>query len=627
MVGPLRRKKTVRTLRAFLGAGLLAPGLFVGNAFGVTQTADQRLALALVSLGCDDADDASYVSEFPGVTLEPRQALARGEQVFGWRQTLQLANHQRAVLERIAPQGHLRRISVEIRDSDSKPRLLVLADQDCSLREARAIRYQDGRAKSLLLLDGEFQPRADPVPMNPPFPAGKDSGQVAVALVDSGVNYLLPDIARHLARDAQGTPLGFDFWDMDTRPFDAHPVRSEFFPQRHGTRTASIITREAPQTRLVPYRYPRPDMQRMKDLISHAAAAGVRVVNMSLGSNLESQWTAFEYAALRHPELLFVVSAGNNGRNIDLEPVYPAVLPLENMLVVSSVASDGYPADGANWGKESVDLLAPGEQIAALNFLGETVEVSGSSYAAARVTALASRILLSTPDLTAAELRDEILSLAQPAPGNFVRHGLIAEPSDLIRQGDLQSLAIHSRPVWQDDYPGGGDVFMPTFVILGDSGWEMGRVQEITQKAAALIRVCGITVRPAAVLEVEANPSLRDFSRPNAKRLAGKVMPGGSRVFFVRDTLDRPAYDAVTFGTGNSRRNPELRFTVWITALTRDPHIALAHELVHVLLDDGAHSALPDNLMRADTAPGNLQLTPEQCTGMRDSARQNGLLR
>ena len=72
----MRRKKTTRTLRVFLGAGLLAPGLLVGSAFGATQTADQCLALALVSLSCDDADDASYVSEFPGVTLEPRQALA-----------------------------------------------------------------------------------------------------------------------------------------------------------------------------------------------------------------------------------------------------------------------------------------------------------------------------------------------------------------------------------------------------------------------------------------------------------------------------------------------------------------------------------------------------------------------
>jgi hypothetical protein len=97
-------------------------------------------------------------------------------------------------------------------------------------------------------------------------------------------------------------------------------------------------------------------------------------------------------------------------------------------------------------------------------------------------------------------------------------------------------------------------------------------------------------------------------------------------VFFVRDTLDRPAYDAVTFGTANSRRNPELRFTVWMTAVTRDPHIALAHELVHVLLDDGAHSNLPHNLMRADTSPDNLKLTAEQCTRMRDTARKNGLL-
>ena len=445
MVGPLRRKKTVRTLRAFLGAALLAPGLFVGNAFGVTQTADQRLALALVSLGCDDADDASYASEFPGVTLEPRQALARGEQVFGWRQTLQLPNHQRAVLERIAPQGHLRRISVEIRDSESKPRLLVLADQDCSLREARAIRYQDGRAKSLLLLDGEFQPRADPVPMNPPFPVGKDSGQVAVALVDSGVNYLLSDIAQHLARDAQGTPLGFDYWDMDTRPFDAHPVRSEFFPQRHGTRVAGIIAREAPQARLIPYRYPRPDMERMSKLIVKAAASGARIINMSLGSSDELEWAAFEEAVLKHPELLFVVSAGNDGRDIDQDPVFPAALPLDNMIVVTSVADDGFPAQGSNWGRDSVDLLVPGENIATVDFSGRPADVSGSSYAVARVTALAARLLAEQPTLSASALRDQIFALADAEPGNFVRVGWIREPSDLARAADVRSIRLTAQ--------------------------------------------------------------------------------------------------------------------------------------------------------------------------------------
>ena len=621
-------KKISRAFRVSLGVGFLITILPAIDALASTHAAaaEHQRALTLMRLLCEDSEDAVYLSEFPGAVLEPRQDLARGEQVFGWRQNLQFADQRQVALERIAPQGHLRRVSVELRDVESKPRLLVLADQDCALREARSIRYQDGHAVSLQLWDGQFQPKGAAFPMNPPIPKGEDSGQVAVALVDSGVNYLLPAIARHLARDAQGTPLGFDFWDMDPRPFDAHPVRSAFFPQRHGTRTASIIIREAPQTRLVPYRYPRPDMQRMKDLIDHAVAAGVRVVNMSLGSNLESQWAAFEYAALMHPDILFVVSAGNNGRDIDLEPVYPASLPLENMLVVSSVAPDGYPADGANWGKNSVDLLVPGERIAALDFLGEAVDVSGSSYAAARVSALASRILLHAPELTALELRERILSLAQPALGNFVRHGLIAEPADLVREGDLQSLAVRSLSAWQNEHADGGESFAPTLIVMRNSGWDVRRVQDIAQKGAALIIPCGITVKPAAVLEVEANTSLRDFSRSNARLLSSEVAPGGPRVFFIRDTLDRPAYDAVTFGTGNSRRNPELRFTVWMTALTRDPHIALAHELVHVLLDDGAHSTLPHNLMRSDTSPDNLELTPEQCTRMRDTARKNGLL-
>jgi len=621
-------KKAACAVLASLGVVFLIAILPAHHTLASTYAAatKHQRALTLMRLLCEDSEDSVYLAEFPGAVLEPRQDLTRGEQVFGWRQTLEFADQHRAVLERIAPQGHLRRVSVELRDAESLPQLLVLADQDCALREARSIRYQDGHAVSLQVLDRQLQPDGPATPMNPPIPKGEDSGQVRVALVDSGVNYLLPDIARHLARDDQGVSLGFDFWDMDARAFDSHPVRSIFFPQRHGTRTASIIIREAPQTRLVPYRYPRPDMQRMKDLIGHAAAAGVRVVNMSLGSNRESQWVAFEYAALMHPEILFVVSAGNNGRNIDLDPVYPASLPLDNMLVVSSVAPDGYPADGANWGKESVDLLAPGERIAALDFSGKLVDVSGSSYAAARVSALASRILLSTPELTAIELRERILSLAQPAPGNFVRHGLIAEPSDLVREADLQSLVVRSLPPWQDQHPNGSALFTPTFVVIRDSGWEAKRVQDIVKKAAALIASCGITLKPAAVLEVEANTSLRDFSRSNATLLSGKVAPGVPRVFFVRDTLDRPAYDAVTFGTGNSRRNPELRFTVWMTAATRDPHIALAHELVHVLLDDGAHSTLPHNLMRADTSPDNLKLTSEQCIGMRDTARNNRLL-
>ena len=96
--------------------------------------------------------------------------------------------------------------------------------------------------------------------LNPAAPTGVDPVGVTVALVDSGVNYLLPTIAAGLARHGDGTLLGYDYWDMDDRPFDANPARSPFFPQRHGTRVASVILAEAPAVRLIPYRYPRPDL-------------------------------------------------------------------------------------------------------------------------------------------------------------------------------------------------------------------------------------------------------------------------------------------------------------------------------------------------------------------------------
>ena len=141
--------------------------------------------------------------------------------------------------------------------------------------------------------------------------------RIAVAVIDSGVNYLLPLIAEKLARNNDGRLVGFDFWDMDERPFDSHPSRSIFFPQRHGTRVARIIAREAPQIRLIPYRYPRPNMERMSDLVTAAAESGAQIINMSLGSSDDRDWMAFEEAALKHPELLFIVSAGNDGRDID----------------------------------------------------------------------------------------------------------------------------------------------------------------------------------------------------------------------------------------------------------------------------------------------------------------------
>jgi hypothetical protein len=52
----------------------------------------------------------------------------------------------------------------------------------------------------------------------------------------------------------------------------------------------------------------------------------------------------------------------------------------------------------------------------------------------------------------------------------------------------------------------------------------------------------------------------------------------------------------------------------------------LAHELAHVLMDSGAHSEEPGNLMRDETMPGNTRLSSAQCAKLRETGTASGLL-
>jgi len=265
--------------------------------------------------------------------------------------------------------------------------------------------------------------------------------RIRVALVDSGVNYTLPGIAKALARDDKGQLIGYDFWDMDDRPFDAHPARGGRL-LRHGTKTASVLIREAPEARLVPYRYPRPDMRRMADLIAHAKRHDVRIIGLPLGGNQPEEWAAFEQAATDNPDILFVASAGNNARDIDQFPVYPASLTLGNLVVVSSADDFVRPAAGVNWGRGSVDYLVPAEQIPVLEFDGTNAVASGSSYAVPRLVAMGARLLARHPDWQADHLQAEFRRrFADGSAPRQVARGYVADPLTLDPERQIRLLA------------------------------------------------------------------------------------------------------------------------------------------------------------------------------------------
>jgi len=269
-------------------------------------------------------------------------------------------------------------------------------------------------------------------PLNPPVPQGRDVWGPTVALFDAGINYTLPAFAARLARAPNGQSLGYDFWDMDSRPFDSNPARSPFYPLRHGTQIASVLVAEAPSVRLLPYRYPRPDMSRMEAMVRAAHENKAVIVAMPMGSNNKDDWTAFLKAVSERPDTLFIISAGNDGRDIDAQPVYPAMFGLENFLVVTSSTEFGRLAPGSNWGKKSVDIMVPAENVPVTTFYGDNGRASGSSLAVARVAALAARLLQENPKWRAPELKAAIIARARPTPSegqSVVRHGWIPDPT------------------------------------------------------------------------------------------------------------------------------------------------------------------------------------------------------
>lgn len=587
------------------------------------------------------AEMAEGIPGGSGVAEEP--LVVRGTEV-GWERRFALADGAELRVERFAPRGQLRRLAVEYwapaPGGGTRPRLAAIADAGCTIRVGRRLVYEPDFPHPVALehLDQALETMGEREPLNPPVPEGTDPGGVAVALVDAGVNYLLPDISRRLARDETGVILGYDYWDMDRRPFDANPARSPFFPQRHGTRTAGLLLREASGVRLVPYRYPRPDMDRMRELIDDAAAHGIAVVNISMGSGDRGEWQAFAAAARAHPDMLFVLSAGNNGRDVDAEPVYPAALQLDNTITVTSSENDGALARGSNWGKASVDLLVPAERLRMTGFDGRDVTASGSSYAAVRISALAARLLAQHPDWRAAELKEAIFARVLPsfsdapdevAAGYMPRPDKAERLPQLSAEGEPREVARHrftSDALYPDPDPSAGFVFEPTFAYFEGTAWSRDTLRRHARRMAAILGQCDIHVSGIDVRVLEGPNAYHYFHERSARALVHRLGLPTPTVYFVRDTLRVNAYDAEAFGKANTAARPELRYTAWFTEDTRDPGVALAHELVHILMDSGRHVHAPDNLMRGETEPTGTELTAEQCEAIIGQGTANGLL-
>jgi hypothetical protein len=191
----------------------------------------------------------------------------------------------------------------------------------------------------------------------PPLPPGRDPGGVAIALFGTGIDYTLPEVARRLARDGEGELIGWDLADNGNRPFrpsaDASPGAVW-----GGDGTALVRAVATPGRRVVPVKIDPADPRSLARATAFVARTPARIVVVPAWSRSQSDWEPFRQAALRFKDLLFVLAAGDDGKDIDREAVWPAAFGLANAFVVTAPPPPaGDPDRAPNAGPRSIDAL------------------------------------------------------------------------------------------------------------------------------------------------------------------------------------------------------------------------------------------------------------------------------
>ena len=145
--------------------------------------------------------------------------------------------------------------------------------------------------------------------------------------------------------------------------------------------------------------------------IDYAISEGASLINASWGTDGRSN--ALETAILRADAagLFVVAAAGNENRNIDITPTYPAGYGSPNLIAVAATDSDGMLAAFSNWGTQSVMLGAPGTSILSTWASSDDayrVE-GGTSMAAPFVTGTVALLMAEGVDLDRSAIRSRIV--------------------------------------------------------------------------------------------------------------------------------------------------------------------------------------------------------------------------
>lgn len=280
----------------------------------------------------------------------------------------------------------------------------------------------------------------------------KENKEVVVAVLDSGIDLVHPDLMNNIWVNADEVPgdgidndhnsyiddvNGWDFVDSDNDPSPVLIEGYDFTAVNHGTVIAGIIGASANEEGIVGIN-PRVRLMDLRILdakgtgntlvlsqaIDYAVENGADIINLSLvGKSIDESLKKSIINAYNRG-VMIVAASGNESRSgvdLDSEPAYP-VCDFDNVnrvIGVAAVDAQNKLSTFSNYGEKCIDISAPGVSIYStvyhnikdINFNSYyRGGWSGTSVAAPMVTGALSLIKMNYPNLRPIDIYNILLS-------------------------------------------------------------------------------------------------------------------------------------------------------------------------------------------------------------------------
>jgi hypothetical protein len=240
---------------------------------------------------------------------------------------------------------------------------------------------------------------------------------VVVAILDTGISTVHPDLLAHLWDDSAGNH-GFNVltWTNDVEDVDGHGTLLAGTIAAVSNNMVGIAGSPWP-IRLMAVKFhdvrTRPNALNAILAIVWAVLNGAKVINAAWHLGLPLGFVEVAIAFANHCDAIFIAGAGNDGLDNDMLPTYPASYPGANVVSVMATNEHDAKPGFSNYGKTKVHLAAPGVRILSTDcFLTAPRwrSYSGTSPATAFVAQAAAVLKAMNPAWTPQQIREHLVA-------------------------------------------------------------------------------------------------------------------------------------------------------------------------------------------------------------------------